>query len=113
VAIAAATAGDRPCWFRPPFGHTSPALDALARGLGMQTVGWSVDPRDWTMIATTTIVARVLEAVRPGAIVLLHDGGGPRQQTLAAVPPIVRGLRTRGYVIVTLSQLLERAPHAR
>jgi peptidoglycan/xylan/chitin deacetylase (PgdA/CDA1 family) len=106
AAIAAATGGPGPCWFRPPYGHTSPALEALAHGLGMQTVRWSVDPRDWSTAAAATIVERVLGAVRPGAIVLLHDGGGPRERTLAAVPRIVSGLRARGYVIVTVSELL-------
>jgi peptidoglycan/xylan/chitin deacetylase (PgdA/CDA1 family) len=108
ATIAAATGGRAPCWFRPPFGHTSPALEALARGLGMQTARWSVDPRDWSTSTAATIAERVLAAVRPGAIVLLHDGGGPRQQTLAAVPRIVRGLRARGYVLVTISQLPTR-----
>jgi peptidoglycan/xylan/chitin deacetylase (PgdA/CDA1 family) len=48
----------------------------------------------------------VVSAVRPGAIVLMHDGGGDRSQTLAAVPGIVRTLRRRGYRFVTVPQLL-------
>jgi peptidoglycan/xylan/chitin deacetylase (PgdA/CDA1 family) len=53
-----------------------------------------------------TIVRNVLGAARPGAIVLMHDGGGPRDQTVAALPRIVRGLRARGYRLVTVPQLL-------
>jgi peptidoglycan/xylan/chitin deacetylase (PgdA/CDA1 family) len=109
AAIAGATGGYRPCLFRPPYGSTSPALEALARRLGMQTVLWTVDPRDWSRPGTATIVARVLAAVRPHAIVLLHDGGGPRQQTVAAVPAIVTSLRARGYRFVTLPTLLAAA----
>jgi peptidoglycan/xylan/chitin deacetylase (PgdA/CDA1 family) len=102
AAIAAATGGYRPCLFRPPYGSTGPRLEALARSLGMQTVLWTVDPRDWSRPGTATIVTRVLTAVQPRAIVVLHDGGGPREQTVAAVPAIIRGLRARGYRLVTV-----------
>lgn len=106
AAIAAATGGYRPCLFRPPYGRSSPQLEALVHGLGMQTVLWSVDPRDWSQPGAAAIVRRVLSAARPGAIILLHDGGGPRRQTLAAVPAIVHGLRARGYRFLTVPALL-------
>ena len=105
AAIAAATGGYRPCLFRPPYGLTGPRLEALVRDLGMETVLWSVDPRDWSRPGTGAIAARVLSAVRPGAIVLLHDGGGPRRQTLDAVPTIVTSLRERGYHFLTVPAL--------
>jgi peptidoglycan/xylan/chitin deacetylase (PgdA/CDA1 family) len=106
AAIAAATGGFRPCLFRPPYGRTGRRLDALVQGLGMQTVLWSVDPRDWSQPGTATIVRRVVSAARPGAIILLHDGGGPRRQTLAAVPAIVNHLRASGYRFRTVPALL-------
>jgi peptidoglycan/xylan/chitin deacetylase (PgdA/CDA1 family) len=106
AAIAAATGGYRPCLFRPPYGLTGPRLDALVHDLGMQTVLWSVDPRDWSQPGTAAIVTRVLSAVQSGAIVVMHDGGGPRRQTLAAVPAIVDRLHARGYRFLTVPALL-------
>jgi peptidoglycan/xylan/chitin deacetylase (PgdA/CDA1 family) len=55
----------------------------------------------------------VLEAVRPGSIVLMHDGGGDRSETVAAVPRIVRKLRRRGYRLVTIPRLLADDPPPR
>jgi peptidoglycan/xylan/chitin deacetylase (PgdA/CDA1 family) len=106
AAIGDATGGYRTCLFRAPYGAVDNALFGLVRGMGMTTIGWNVDPRDWSSPGTDAIVSRVLGAVTPGAIVILHDGGGPRGQTVAAVPRIVSGLRARGYRLVTVPGLL-------
>jgi peptidoglycan/xylan/chitin deacetylase (PgdA/CDA1 family) len=106
TAIRDATGGYEPCMFRAPYGSVDGALFSLVRGMGMTTIGWDVDPRDWSMPGTGAIVARVLSAVTPGAIVIMHDGGGPRGETVAAVPRIVSALRERGYKLVTVPQLL-------
>jgi peptidoglycan/xylan/chitin deacetylase (PgdA/CDA1 family) len=106
AAIASATAGYRPCLFRPPYGLVGPGLAPLVQSLDMETVLWSVDPRDWSLPGTPAIVSRVLSTVRPGGIILLHDGGGPRTETLAAVPEIVSRLRARGYRFLTVPALL-------
>jgi peptidoglycan/xylan/chitin deacetylase (PgdA/CDA1 family) len=82
----------------------------LARSLGMTTIGWNVDPRDWSLPGTRKIVSRVLRAVTPGAIVIMHDGGGPRDETAAAIPRIVEGLRARGLRPVTVPELLGFPP---
>lgn len=104
-AIRRAT-GVSPCVFRPPGGATSATLAAQARSLGMVDVLWSIDTDDWRgPPSTATIVARAL-AAGPGGIVLMHDGGGPRGNTLAALPQIISGLRARGYRLVTVPQLL-------
>jgi Polysaccharide deacetylase len=58
AAIAAATGGYRSCLFRPPYGLIGPRLEALVQSLGMQTVLWSVDPRDWSQPGTSAIVAQ-------------------------------------------------------
>jgi peptidoglycan/xylan/chitin deacetylase (PgdA/CDA1 family) len=97
--------GFRPCLFRAPYGATSGALLALARGLGFTTIQWDVDPRDWALPGTGAIVANVLGHARNGSIVLMHDGGGPRGETLAALPAIVAALRARGFGFVTIGQL--------
>jgi peptidoglycan/xylan/chitin deacetylase (PgdA/CDA1 family) len=95
-----------PCLFRPPFGSRSARSIALTRSKGMQTVGWDVDTVDYQRPASASIVQRVLGGVKPGSIVLMHDGGGPRDQTVAALPKIIKGLRAKGYSFVTLDELL-------
>ena len=102
-AVRRAT-GFRPCLFRRIGGAIGSVATALA--LGMTTVQWDVDPRDWTRPGTGAIAGQVLRAIRPGSIVVMHDGGGPRWQTLAALPYILRALRRRGYRAVTTSELL-------
>ena len=67
-------------------------------------------PRDYTLPGTGAIEQRVLAQVRPGSIIISHDGGGPRGQTLAAYPTIIAALRARGYRIVTIPQLLGFRP---
>jgi peptidoglycan/xylan/chitin deacetylase (PgdA/CDA1 family) len=96
----------RPRLFRPPYGTYDRNTEAIARSLGMLVVLWTVDSRDYTRPGRKRIVFNVLSGIRPGAIVLMHDGGGDRSQTLAALPAIVRGLRRRGYRLVTVPQLL-------
>jgi peptidoglycan-N-acetylglucosamine deacetylase len=98
--------GFRPCLFRPPGGDVNSRLVGSALSLGMDTITWDVDPRDWSRPGTGAIVTRVLGAVRPGSIVLMHDGGGPRGETVAALPTILRVLRHRGYRFETVSALL-------
>lgn len=98
--------GYAPCVFRPPYGAYDRSVVRTARSLGLATVLWNVDPSDWALPGTAAIEQRVLAGVRPGSIVLSHDGGGPRAQTLAAYPTIIRSLRKRGYRFVTVPQLL-------
>ncbi len=108
-AIRRAT-GYTPCLFRAPYGAVSGLAIRQARSLGMNTIEWSVDPRDWSRPGTGAIESRVLSAVRPGGIVLMHDGGGPRGETIAALPHIIATLRSRGYRFVTVPELLGLAP---
>ncbi|MBS1868466.1 MAG: polysaccharide deacetylase family protein [Actinobacteria bacterium] len=103
-AIQRAT-GFRPCLFRAPYGAVGASLIRTARGLGFTTVQWDVDPRDWSLPGSAAIYANVVGHVRDGSIVLMHDGGGPRGQTLAALPGIIRTLRARGFGFVTVDQL--------
>ena len=95
-----------PRLLRPPYGSYDRATLGIARSLGMAVILWSVDSEDYLRPGRKAIVHRVLSAVRPGAIILMHDGGGNRSQTISALPGIVRGLRRRGYRLVTLPQLL-------
>jgi peptidoglycan/xylan/chitin deacetylase (PgdA/CDA1 family) len=105
AAVRRAT-GFTPCLFRPPYGSTGADLVSRANAQGMTSVLWSVDPLDWRTPGTGSIVSTVLRQASGGAIILSHDGGGPRSQTLAAMPQIVRTLKARGYKFVTLTDLL-------
>lgn len=105
AAIRDAT-GFTPCLMRPPYGLGSQALTRLANSEGLTPVLWSVNPKDFTRPGTAKIRARVLAGAKPGAIVLSHDGGGPRDQTLAAYRTIIRTLKARGYHFVTVTDLL-------
>jgi len=100
------TTGYRPCVFRPPYGDRNGAVIATALGQSMSTVVWDVDPKDFTRPGSGVIAARVLGAVSNGSIVLMHDGGGPRAETLAALPRIIDTLRSRGYRFVTVPVML-------
>jgi peptidoglycan/xylan/chitin deacetylase (PgdA/CDA1 family) len=104
--IRAAT-GYSPCLFRPPGGALKVSSVAeAAHKLGMATILWDVDPADWQTPGAGAIYSRVVSNVRPGSIVLMHDGGGNRSQTIAALPDIIHTLRSRGYKMVTVPQLL-------
>jgi peptidoglycan-N-acetylglucosamine deacetylase len=88
--------GHSPSEWRPPYGATDARVEAAARDVGLDSmVLWTVDPRDWADPPATTIRDRVLQQVRPGSIVLLHDGTG--RHTPAALPLILDGLAERGY----------------
>ena len=71
---------------------------------------WSVDSEDYLRPGVDAIVDRVLANAKPGAIVLLHDAGGDRSQTIEALPRIVLGLRQHHYTLVSVPRLLEDAP---
>jgi peptidoglycan-N-acetylglucosamine deacetylase len=101
-----ARSGYTPCVFRPPYGEYDAAVVRTAASLGLATVTWEVDPSDYAQPGSAAIRRRVLAQVRPGSIVISHDGGGPRGQTLAAYPGIIRALRARGYRFVTVPELL-------
>lgn len=111
-AIRRAT-GFSPCLFRPPYGAVSGSLAAIARSQGMLTIIWDVDPRDWSTPGTGAIVSRVLGSIRGGSIVVMHDGGGPRGQSVAAMAQILPALRRRGLHAVTIERLLGLKPRYR
>lgn len=92
--------GVAPQWFRPPYGKYSETTLRLASELGMKTVNWSVDPRDWTRPGVDTITSRVLKNIEPGAVILLHS---TNSQTVTALPGIIAELKARGYSFVTMS----------
>ena len=89
--------GTPPALFRAPFGDVPPDAIAVAHDAGLRVVGWSVDPHDYLKPPADTIVARVMASVHRGAIILLHDGGGDREATVAALRPLIQALKAKGY----------------
>jgi peptidoglycan/xylan/chitin deacetylase (PgdA/CDA1 family) len=98
--------GFRPCDFRPPDGKTNPGLIARAKAERLMTIDWDVDPRDWSDPGVGAIGSNVIHNARSGSIVVMHDGGGNRSQTVAALPAILSHFRHRGYQFVTVAELL-------
>jgi peptidoglycan-N-acetylglucosamine deacetylase len=98
--LVAASGGADVDYFRAPEGKWTPTLTRLSAQDGMQSLGWTVDTLDWTRPGTPAIVGSVERQVRPGAIILFHDGGGPRDQTVAAVGQLIPWLRSHGYSFV-------------
>lgn len=92
--------------WRPPYGSYDTSIVRQAGLYGLTTIMWNVDPTDWSRPGTMTIVNRVLAQVRPGSIILMHDGPAAREETAAALPYILAGLRARGLTPVSLQQLL-------
>lgn len=106
IAAIRQRTGFTPCMWRPPYGDINEPLVSLARSLGMLTIMWDVDPNDWRLPGADVISRRVVAAAHNGAIVVEHFGGGPRSQTLRALPQEIAGLRSAGYRFVTVDQLL-------
>jgi peptidoglycan-N-acetylglucosamine deacetylase len=100
----------RPRLFRPPYGSFNATTLRELHHLHLLMILWSVDTADYTLPGTQAIVQRALAGAKPGAIVLMHDAGGNRSETIAALPAIVKGLRKRGLRPVTVPQLLMDDP---
>ena len=97
--------GVTPALFRPPYGSRTPEVLRWLGELDPRVVLWDVEPFDWAMPGIDAIARSVLENTRPGSVILLHDGGGDRSQTVAALPPIIEGLLDRGYRFVPAGRL--------
>lgn len=98
--------GVTPKWFRPPMGKIDgPAYKAI-KAAGLRPVLWTVDPQDWRKGAEAGNIAKsVIAAAKPGSVILLHDGGGDRAQTIKALPWIIHELKKKGYEFVLLDDL--------
>jgi peptidoglycan/xylan/chitin deacetylase (PgdA/CDA1 family) len=94
-AIHAVVPGVPVRYFREPGGIWGANTVAMAESLGMIPLHWAVDPFDWTQPGAQAIISRVLSHTGPGAIVLMHDGGGNRSGTVAALRTILPTLASR------------------
>jgi peptidoglycan/xylan/chitin deacetylase (PgdA/CDA1 family) len=114
--------GGAACLVRPPYGRDARRVASVAASLGLgPTVLYTIVPGDWSAQRAAPIVRHVLAAARPGAIVLLHDGVPPsedasatvsRQPTVDAVAQLVPKLISRGYGLLTVSELLNERVRA-
>lgn len=111
-AIVAAGA-PAPRLFRPPYGAFNHKTLAMLKRQGMLMVMWSVDTSDYARPGVPRIVSAALNGAHPGGIILMHDGGGDRSETVQALPQIIRGLRQRGYSMVTVPHLVRDDPPPR
>lgn len=106
-AISAAT-GLKPCLFRPPGGIVKGARKVTSAA-GLEMILWSTDPRDWAASPSKKSVLSIRKRVAAGLneehpVILLHDGGGDRSATVAALQGIIDDYRARGYHFVTLTK---------
>jgi len=99
-AIHAAT-GERPSMFRAPYGVWPPAVFSYCAQAGLTPLAWSVDPRDWSRPGVRAIVRDIVADTRTGSIILEHDGGGNRSQTVAALKIWLPRLIDAGYQFTT------------
>jgi peptidoglycan-N-acetylglucosamine deacetylase len=99
-AIHTAT-GIVPRRFRAPYGVWSKTVLQHCAAMNMTPVDWSVDPRDWARPGVTSIVRTIMRTTRSGSIILEHDGGGNRSETVAALKIVIPRLLDAGYRFVT------------
>jgi peptidoglycan/xylan/chitin deacetylase (PgdA/CDA1 family) len=97
-----AVAGGAPvAWYRAPGGNWSTDIATLSADHGMQPLGWNIDPKDWERPGADAIVAAVQrqlqEQAPDGGIILMHDGGGDRDETVAALEQLIPWLVAHGY----------------
>lgn len=94
-----------PC-FRPPYGRANHDVREVADELGLQLVLWDEDVGDWVERPVADLVADLREATRPGVVILMHDGIGPRQNNVAAVAQMIPWWKRHGYLLKALPTCL-------
>jgi peptidoglycan/xylan/chitin deacetylase (PgdA/CDA1 family) len=109
--------GLSPRFYRAPHGKLTPWMRQALKSQGLIIVGWSSSPGDWRKSRSAEeITSRVLNAARPGAIILLHDGldlseDPDKSQLVQALPGIIEQLQSQGYKLVIVAQLLGEKPY--
>jgi peptidoglycan-N-acetylglucosamine deacetylase len=96
VAVESAT-GRWPACMRAPFDRLSATASEVATSAGYRVVGWDLDTLDWQRPGAGTIAATAVEGATPGAVILFHDGGGDRSETVAALDRVLTDLAADGY----------------
>ncbi len=99
--------GKRSTLFRGPYGEYNNTVITAAESLGHRVLQWDVDSLDWKDLAVEDIVARVTKRVKPGSVMLFHNGA---KNTPAALPQVIETLQAKGYKFVTATELLLPEP---
>ena len=112
--VLARVLGVRTRLVRPPYGLYGPGLEGICHRRGEWIAGWSAQASDWNPRTPDEIAERIERLVRPGVIILLHDGketeqGAGRDATVQAVARLVPALKAKGYRLVTVPELIDRA----
>ncbi|XVU29709.1 polysaccharide deacetylase family protein [Actinoplanes sp. CA-054009] len=90
----------KPKIFRFPYGASNARTRTVVRDQNLRILGWTVDTRDWSRPGTSTITSRAVKGARNGAVILMHDGGGNRSQTVASLNSTIKQLKAKGYTFV-------------
>lgn len=101
--------GYKPEVIRPPYGYISDSQLDYFSNKDYKFVNWSLDTRDWNEEINNSdiMLARVKRLLHPGAIILLHDGGGDRSNTVEFLPYLIEYIKESGYELVSVSELLQ------
>ncbi len=98
--------GVMPRWFRPPGGSFGQKVVSEVHRVNLELVMWDVDPQDWKKPGVDPMLDELLMRIGPGSVILLHDGGGDRTQTVELLPRLITELKARGYVFLTMDELV-------
>jgi len=104
-----------PTLFRPPGGFYNQDIISIAKEKGYKTIlwSWTQQTRDWANPGTEYIIKKVLTNAKSGDIVIFHDCGGDRSQTVNALEPIIIGLKEKGFRLITVSELLTKGDNVK
>lgn len=102
--------GAKTTMIRPPYGAIDSSVWLASQGTMSASIIWNMDSLDWKRPGADTIVSNSIEGIQPGYIILMHDGGGNRDQDLDALPQIIDKLHDEGYTFVTVSDLMKSDP---
>jgi len=94
-------------WLRPPYGDMDKGAWKVVKASGSRVVMWTVDSHDWEKPPVKKMVRNVVRHAKPGSIILMHDGGGDREKTIAALPEVIDKLKAKGYNFVTVDEMYE------
>jgi peptidoglycan/xylan/chitin deacetylase (PgdA/CDA1 family) len=108
--LITAVTGRAPRFLRPPEGYVDARVLDDIRDTGLIPVFWSAHAADWTRPGTAVIAERIIAGIGDGAILLLHDAGGDRSETVGAVPAVLEAVRARGLRLISLDEVPAGTP---
>lgn len=109
-AIKNATGQEASTIFRCPGGNFDTSVATDLEGIVTAEIGWNVDATDWKKPGADVIAQRI-QSAGPGNIILMHDGGGDRSQTIEGLRQALPKLKEQGYSFITVQELLEKYPY--